>query len=109
MTTAKVSAIGLLVLCTAAAFAQVAPNSQTIQDRKVDQQDRIAQGVRSGQLTAHETRNLEGREASINHEEHNMRRADDGHLTGADKAKLNARQNHVSQSIYHDKHNAAKQ
>ena len=37
-------------------------------ERANNQQDRIANGVRSGQLTAGETKNLESREANINHE-----------------------------------------
>ena len=92
-------ATALLALSTTGVFAQ------NIQQRKFNQQERIGQGVRSGQLTAGETRNLEGREASINHEEHAMRRADDGRLTRGDRAALNRRQNHVSRSIYRDKHN----
>lgn len=99
------TAATLCTLLTGAGFAQV--TGQTIQQRKADQQGRIAQGVRSGQLTAHETANLERREASVNREEHAMRRADDGHLTAQDKAALSARQNHLSRSIYKDKHNAA--
>jgi hypothetical protein len=93
-------ATALLALTTSGAFAQ------TIYDRKVNQQDRIAQGVRSGQLTAHETANLERREASLNREERGMRRADDGRLTARDRAALNCRQNHISRAIYRDKHNA---
>ena len=80
--------------------------SQTIQQRKDNQQDRIANGVQSGQLTAGETKNLETKEADINHEESNMRSEDDGHLTAADKTKLNNQQNHLSNQIYDDKHNA---
>src|SRR6266436_9335504 len=38
----------------------------TIAQRKENQQDRIAQGVKSGQLTAGETANLETKEAAIN-------------------------------------------
>lgn len=107
MNVKRLPAIFLLALCATASFAQV--TSQTIQQRKENQQGRIAQGVKSGQLTPHETANVERREASINHEEHAMRKADNGHLTAADKAKLTQRQNNVSRSIYNDKHNAAKQ
>lgn len=82
---------------------------QTIHPRKDYQQDRIGQGVRSGQLTRHETTNLERREMSINREEHAMRRAHNGHLTRADRAALTRRQNRVSRSIYRDKHNARRQ
>jgi hypothetical protein len=95
-----------LFLLTAGMAAAQAPSGQTISDRKGDQQQRIANGVGSGQLTAGETGNLEHREASINHEEHAMRRADDGHLTSADRAALTRRQNRVSRSIYRDKHNS---
>jgi len=91
-----------LALSTTVAMAQTAP---TVNQRKANQQGRIAQGVKSGQLTARETSHLEGREASINHEEHAMRRADNGHLTHADRAALNRRQNRTSRAIYRDKHN----
>lgn len=76
-----------------------------INDRKENQQDRIAQGVKSGSLTPSETAKLESKQASINHEERNMRAADNGHLTGQDKAALNQRQNNQSKAIYKDKHN----
>jgi hypothetical protein len=97
------------LLLTVAAVAQTAPPPGTAGQRKVDQQARIAQGVKSGQLTAHETSNLEHREASVNHEERNMRAANGGKLTAADRTALNNRQNHISNSIYNDKHNAAVQ
>lgn len=95
-------ATALLALSGTVAMAQT---SAGIQQRKYDQQARIAQGVHSGQLTRGETHNLESREGSINHEEHAMRRADNGRLTRGDRAALNRRQNRVSRSIYRDKHN----
>jgi hypothetical protein len=97
------------LLLSLAAVAQTAPPPGTAGQRKVNQQARIAQGVKSGQLTAHETANLEHREASVNKEEHNMRAADNGKLTAADRTALNNRQNKISNSIYQDKHNAATQ
>jgi hypothetical protein len=77
----------------------------TINQRKENQQDRIAQGVRSGQLTAGETGHLEGQEAAFNREERGMRAADGGHLTGGDRAVLNHQQNRMSREIYNKKHN----
>jgi hypothetical protein len=94
----------LCTLLTGAGLAQA--TGQSIQNRKYDQQGRILQGDRSGQLTRGETRNLESRERSVNREEHGMRRADGGHLTTGDKAALTRRQNNISRSIYKDKHNA---
>ncbi len=64
------------------------PTAQTIQQRKENQQDRIGQGVKSGELTAGETTSLEKKEADINKEEHQMAAADEGKLTSADKAKI---------------------
>jgi hypothetical protein len=109
------SAAALIALCVPSAFAQQSSTSstttttdkpETIAQRKDNQQDRIAQGINSGQLTAGETKNLETKEAGINKEEHTMRSDDDGHLTAADRAKLNNQQNHLSNRIYDDKHNA---
>ena len=110
------SGAALIAFCVPAAFAQStgsAPSSgaadaskpATIQDRKENQQDRIAQGIQSGQLTPGETKNLETKEAGLNKEERNMRAEDDGHLTEADRDKLNNQQNHLSNQIYDDKHN----
>jgi hypothetical protein len=81
----------------------------TINQRKENQQDRIGNGVQSGQLTAGETHNLEKKESEVNHEEHDMRKLDNGHLTAADKATLNQQQNKLSGQIYKDKNNAAVQ
>jgi len=107
------SSAALIAFCVPAAFAQStsggssdATKPPTIQERKENQQDRIAQGIQSGQLTPGETKNLETKEAGLNKEERNMRAADDGHLTAADRAKLNNQQNHLSNQIYDDKHNA---
>ena len=92
-----------------AAFAQSTSTTTTpptAQQRKTDQQDRIANGVQDGQLTAGETKNLENKEAGINAEEKTMRADDNGHLTAADRAKVNHQQNRLSNNIYQDKHNA---
>jgi hypothetical protein len=78
----------------------------TIAERKENQQDRIANGVKSGQLTAGETGNLESKEAAINGETRADRAANGGKLTPAEKQQINQQQNQVSKQIYQDKHNA---
>ncbi|MGC1413732.1 MAG: hypothetical protein WA817_00500 [Candidatus Acidiferrum sp.] len=78
----------------------------TIAQRKENQQDRIANGVKSGQLTGGETANLETKEAAINGETKADRAADGGKLTGAEKQQINQQQNGLSKQIYQDKHNA---
>src|SRR5580698_3673253 len=91
----------LTAMVMPAAFAQSTSTSTTtppptVQDRKTDQQDRIANGVQDGQLTAGETKNLENKEAGINSEEKTMRSDDNGHLTSADRTAINQQQNAVS-------------
>jgi hypothetical protein len=78
----------------------------SIAQRKENQQDRIANGVKSGQLTAGETANLETKEAAINGETKADRAANGGKLTSAEKTQINKQQNGVSKQIYQDKHNA---
>jgi hypothetical protein len=78
----------------------------TVGQRKENQQDRIAQGVKSGQLTAGETSKLETKEAAINGEIRADRAANGGKLTAAEKQKINGQQNKLSNQIYKDKHNA---
>jgi hypothetical protein len=63
--------------------------------------------VQSGQLTAAETKNLESREANVNREVKDDRRANDGKLTTQERQQVNRQQNNLSKSIYNDKHNAA--
>lgn len=77
-----------------------------IGQRKENQQDRIAQGAQSGQLTAGETAKLETKEAAINKETAADRAANGGKLTAAERAQVNRQQNRVSRRIYQDKHNA---
>ena len=105
MNLTKLTLIATLSLTTVALSAQT---SQDINQRKENQQDRIAQGVKSGQLTAGETSHLEHQEAGINHEEKAMRAQDNGHLTKADKSVINKQQNQESRRIYRDKHNGKK-
>jgi hypothetical protein len=99
-----------ILMAGTVAFAQdpsADPKPTTeVGQRKENQQDRIAQGVKSGQLTAGETANLETKEAAINGETRADRAANGGKLTAAEKAQVNKQQNGLSKQIYQDKHNA---
>jgi hypothetical protein len=100
----------ILVTVTASILAvgALAQNSE-VGKRAENQQDRLAQGVRSGQLTAGETTNLEKKEASVNQEVRADRSLNGGHLTPQEKRIVNRQQNNLSGQIYKDKHNAATQ
>ena len=103
------------LFATAPIFAQEAqptqqpttqPKEGSVNDRRQDQQGRIANGVQSGQLTAGETKNLEGREANVNREIKDDRQANGGKLTTQERQQVNKQQNNMSKSTYQDKHNA---
>jgi hypothetical protein len=105
----KLSTLALavaLIAIPASSFAQTTyAQRHHIAARKADQQGRIAQGDRSGQLTPRESSHLEHHEAAINHEEHGMRASDHGRLTAQDRHTLARQQNRQSARIYADKHN----
>lgn len=98
----RIVLIGGLLGC-AAAFAQ---DPATVNGRRENQQDRVANGIQSGQLTAGETKHLEGQESNLNREIRDDRQADGGKLTSAEKQQVNRQQNNLSNKIYQDKHNA---
>jgi len=77
--------------------------------RAENQQDRIAQGVKSGQLTAGETAKLERKETDINKQVRAERNFNGGKLTPGERRQVNGEQNRMSKQIYKDKHNNAVQ
>ena len=81
-------------------------HANEVNSRQGNQQSRINQGVRSGQMTPGETRNVENRDASINNQANADRAANGGRLTGQERQQINQRQDKVSRSINNDKHNA---
>ena len=89
-------------LLTSAAWAQTTPAEQD-QQRDVNQQQRIEQGLQSGQLSTKEAGSLERQEQHVDKmEAHDMK---NGAITSGEQARLNAAQNRVSNDIYADKHN----
>ena len=89
-------------------FAQQ-PSGSEIKAREENQQDRIGNGIASGQLTAGEAAKLETKESNINKQIAKDRLANGGNLTNKEKAQVNSQQNNLSKQIYNDKHNAATQ
>lgn len=98
----------MIAASAALAFFSVAAHAQTatpgIDNREIRQQERIGQGVRSGELTAGETRNLERGQARIQRRE--ARAKADGVVTPRERRHIARAQNHQSRKIYRMKHNA---
>jgi len=80
------------------------PRINEVNGRETNQQNRIAQGVNSGKLTAPEQAQLQKSGNRIQKQEGNDIAKNDGHLTPGEKARLNREENRRSRQIYKDKH-----
>lgn len=89
-----------LGLTTAAAAA---PAAAQVNSRQWNQQHRIQQGARSGELTRREYYRLQGQQARIDRAEDRMRWSG-GRLTYRERARLDRRQDRASVRIHRQKH-----
>jgi hypothetical protein len=85
------------------------PNSASSQrmqadvQRNANQQARINQGVRSGQLSNHEAGALEHGQAHVDRSE--ARAGANGHVGAGEQAHIQGKENHQSTRVYDKKHN----
>jgi hypothetical protein len=86
-------------LFSAAGFAQVPQDQQ----RDVNQQQRVDQGLKSGELSTKEAGQLERGQQHIDRMQANDLK--NGSISPAEQSRLNAAQNRQSAAIYADKHN----
>lgn len=94
-------AIAIGSLFAGAAFAQ---SIDSIDQRDLNQQRRIEQGVESGQLTGREASRLQGEEARVQRLE--SRAESDGVVTPRERARIEQAQNRVGRDIYRESHDA---
>lgn len=100
-----ISAFVLTILITGASMAQTA--TPVVKERQKNQQVRIAQGVKSGELNPEETKRLEAREAKIQHDK--VKAKSDGVVTHHERKKIKREQNRTSRAIKRQKHDDQKQ
>ncbi len=81
--------------------------AEKVKKREKRQQNRIEEGVASGDLTKKETLKLEAKEAKL-HREIKRDRKDGGGLTLKERAKIDAKQDKLSKQIYKEKHDDQK-
>ena len=93
----------ILAAFTLPAFAQNA-STPNLDQRQANQEKRIDNGVKSGQLTAKETANLEKRETKLETDKQAAKA--DGKVTKAERNKLQREANRDSRKIHRKKHNA---
>jgi hypothetical protein len=73
--------------------------------REANQDQRIANGERTGQMTSGEAARADKTQSNIDQQVHNDRVANGGKLTGAERQQINGEQNAASRQIYNEKHN----
>ena len=103
------TSIAALVIAAlpALAFAQATPPSPAtprIDQREANQERRIQEGVKSGQLTNREAAKLEKGQAKVKRMEAKAKA--DGVVTPKERAKITREQNKQSKRIAHEKHDA---
>ena len=99
----------ILIVMGSTASAQTGrrcPRGGNINQRQENQQDRIAQGIKSGSLTPAEAARLESQEARINRLEARLR---ENGLTPSERATLERDLNRESRNIYREKHDGEHQ
>jgi hypothetical protein len=74
-------------------------------NREANQDQRISNGLRSGQMTSGEAARADQRQSNIDSQVHNDRVANGGTLTGQEKQQIGREQNAASRQIYNDNHN----
>ncbi len=103
----------ILSLCTAALLGAtmlpVAASAGEVDNRVNRQQQRINNGVASGQMTRGEYARTESRLDRINAQRERDLRANGGRLTHGEYEHLNREENRNSRAIYFDKHNLRRQ
>ncbi|MGA8939547.1 MAG: hypothetical protein WB439_10315 [Acidobacteriaceae bacterium] len=77
----------------------------TVNNREANQQQRITNGERSGQMTSGEAARADRTQSNIDQQVHNDRQANNGRLTNQQRQQVNKEQNHASKQINNEKHN----
>ena len=91
---------GLCGIFAGAADAQITPR---VDKRQQNQKTRVRRGVRSGELTRRETRNI--KRSTTRTRRYEKRAKSDGVVTWRERSRLNRMQNRNSRKIYRKKHN----
>lgn len=94
--------MAVLISATLATSAMAGTRDPRVNHRQHNQHERIGQGVKSGELTKGEARDLRGDQKDIRQEEQQFK--SDGKLTKDERQELHQDQNAASKEIYQEKH-----
>ena len=98
------------LLAATGAFAQDGqwdkdhPRRAEVNQRLDNQNQRIDQGEKSGELSPGQAKQLHREDHRMRKEERNMAARDGGHISKRDQAKLNRQENRTSKQIHREKH-----
>ncbi len=93
----KLAVTAALALIATTSVASAYDRQGEIDRRESRQEQRIQQGIRSGEITRHEARQLEAEQARIRQLERNAQR--DGHIDRYEAARIREAQNAASHHI----------
>lgn len=102
--TALVGPLGFVAHAGAQTFDQTHPRRAEVNLRLGNQNARITQGVRDGQLTHGEARAMRADDRAIRTEERADATVNGGHITRAEQAGLNRQENANSRTIRDGRH-----
>src|SRR5438067_11197093 len=100
----KLRILVIAALASIAGTAMAGTADPVVNQRQVNQHERIEQGIASGELTKREATRLKVEQRAIRAEERAFK--SDGKLTKAERKQLNRDLNRSSRDIYHQKHDA---
>ncbi|HUN56315.1 MAG TPA: hypothetical protein VMU29_14275 [Smithella sp.] len=80
------------------------PRRAQVNKRLRNQNRRINQGVKSGELNKQQARQLHKEDRQIRQEERDMASQNGGHITKQERKTLNQQENAASKQIYNEKH-----
>jgi septal ring factor EnvC (AmiA/AmiB activator) len=84
---------------TDTAWQKAHPRREEVNNRLANQNKRIHQERKEGELTARQAKQLHREDRTIRHEERAMARTNHGHLTKAEQRSLNQQENQNSRRI----------
>ena len=96
--------VGAAIVSALFGSAYAQDKTPVVDQREKNQQARIEQGTKSGELTKGEAARLEAQQGKIQVDE--AKAKSDGVVTAKERAKLKREQNRASRNIHRKKHNA---
>jgi len=80
------------------------PRRAQVNKRLKNQNRRINQGVKQGELTKQQATKLHKEDRQVRQEERDMASQNGGHITKQEQKTLNQQENAISKQIYNEKH-----